>query len=140
MGKPAVSEPETLGERSRLGHQSIALPLRGRVPVVGGSYFFRVGVFAPIQPDNTPVTIATGRHHENPLAVGLLDDLHAIAILELARPAGRKAIVHGIVLQEVSLANLVQSFGPGLERSPLAAVADIGQQTLAIHADGPGRV
>src|SRR5579864_5824479 len=97
MRKTAIGEPEPLGERGRLGHQRVAFPPRRRIPVVCGSYVVWIGILAPVQPDETPIAVSARGHHKNPLPVGLLDDLDSVAILELARSAGREAVGHGIV-------------------------------------------
>ena len=112
------------------GNQRIAFPFRRGIPVVGGSDLFRIGIFAPIQPDETPIAIPARGHDKDPLPVRLLDDLHSVTILELPRPSRREAVGHGIVLQILALAILVQRFRPGLERSHLAGIGDVGQQTL----------
>src|SRR5579872_6336459 len=138
MRKTAVGEPEALRERSCVGHESIAFPSRCGVPVVGGSNVVRLGIFAPVEPDDTPIAVPARGHDKDPLPVGLLDDLDSIAILKLPRAARREAIRHGIVLQEVALAILVQRFGPGLKLSDFICIGDVRQHAPVIHADVAG--
>src|SRR6266699_4606260 len=115
----AVGEPEALVEALRIDDQRVALPApdgAAEVERVVGVALDLSLLLAGVRVDETPVAVAAAHHHEHPLPIALLQELHAEAVLELAWAAWRQAMdEHGVVFEEGALAVDVQIARPGLE-------------------------
>src|SRR5262245_41321066 len=114
--KPAVREPEPLVEALRIDDQRVGLPAADGAAeiqwIVGVALHLSL-LLAAVGVDEAPVPVATAHHHEDPLPIALLQELHAEAILELAWTAGRQAIQeHRIVFEERPLTVDVQIARP----------------------------
>src|SRR5215470_19580867 len=93
--KPAVREPEPLVETLRVNDERVGLPAAdgaAEIQRVVGVALHLPLLLAPVGVDEAPVPVAAAHHDEDPLAIALLQELHAEAVLELAWTAGRQAM------------------------------------------------
>ena len=132
-GKPAAREPESLVVADRIDDQRVLLPAADRVAVVGEHDLGRLPLRPPVGVDHAPVAVAAAHQHEDASDLALLDELHAIRHLELARTAGRHAARDRIVLEQRALPMQVHRLRPRLHWRDAIGVGEIQQQAIVVH-------
>src|SRR5688572_7495610 len=127
--QPAVGEPEVLVEPAGVGHERAALPFSHRPAIVQGVIVISTDlahVSTAVGVDDAVVAVAAAHQHEHALSGAVLDELDAVALLELTGPARRLAVQERrVVLQETALAVRVETERPWLHRRHLRRVRHV---------------
>src|SRR6516165_4197563 len=111
-----VREPEPLVQAPGVERQRVTLPAADGAAeeerIVGVALDLAL-LLARIGVNQTPVPVAAAHHDEHALPIALLQELHAIAVLELTGPARRQAVdEHRVVFEERALTVHVQIARP----------------------------